>query len=188
MNEMFTLHTEETAPEAARPLLKDLASRGLITNLQRLMAGAPSLLAAYRQLWALFDKTSLSPIERQVVYQTANVENRCIYCVPWHTKVSQLVGMAEDDIKALRERRPLTDPRLEALRRFTQVIVQQKGHAEAADLEAFFAHGWSPQQALEVILGVTIKTLSNYTNALVDAPLDKAVAHLAWEATPETQA
>lgn len=52
---------------------------GMIPNLERSMATAPALLAAYGTLWDQFDTTSFSPVERQVVYQTINVEHGCSY-------------------------------------------------------------------------------------------------------------
>lgn len=178
----FPLHTEETAPEAARDTLAEVrADFGMIPNLERTMATAPALLQSYAFAWSAMDGTSLSPVERQVVYQTANFENECDYCVPWHTLLSEKAGMAEADISALRSGAALTDPRLEALRRFTQAIVRTRGNIAAADRDAFFAAGWAPQQALEVVLGVAIKTMSNYTNSIAGTPLDSAVASRAWE-------
>ena len=87
MTATFPLHDEMTAPEAARNALADTKRNfGMIPNLERVMANVPALLAAYSRAWDLFDTTSLTPIERQVVYQTANFENECEYCVPWSGK------------------------------------------------------------------------------------------------------
>jgi alkylhydroperoxidase family enzyme len=44
--------------------------------------------------------------------------------------------------------------------------VQKRGWLDDDDLGAFFDAGFRHQQVLEVILCVTIKTLSNYTNHL----------------------
>ena len=61
----------------------------MIPNLEKTMASAPTLLESYATCWSLFQNTSLSPVERQIVYQTANFENECDYCVPWHTLLSK---------------------------------------------------------------------------------------------------
>ncbi|MEO0621250.1 MAG: carboxymuconolactone decarboxylase family protein [Pseudomonadota bacterium] len=178
----FPLHTTETAPEDARETLAEVeAEFGMIPNLERTMATAPALLQAYASAWGLFEETSLTPIERQVVYQTANFENECDYCVPWHTLLSQKAGMAEADVDALRAGASLSDPRLEALRIFTQTVVRTRGNIAEADRDAFFAAGWAPQQALEVVLGIAIKTMSNYTNSIAGTPLDRAVQTHAWQ-------
>ena len=38
---------------------------------------------------------------------------------------------------------------------------------------------------LEVLVGVTMKTLSNYTNHIVDTPLDEQFAAFAWSGRAE---
>jgi len=178
----FPLHTPDTAPTASRAALEQThRSFGMIPNLERTMATAPALLAAYSHAWDAFDTTSLTPIERQVVYQTANFENDCTYCVPWHTLLSQKAGMPSADVAALRDGTPLSDPKLEALRAFARTLLLQRGKATPADFSAFLASGYDEQQALEVILGLAVKTMSNFTNSIAGTPLDDAVAARAWQ-------
>ncbi|MEM9146202.1 MAG: carboxymuconolactone decarboxylase family protein [Pseudomonadota bacterium] len=177
----FPLHSAETAPEAARDTLAAVeADFGMLPNLERTMATAPALLKTYAFGWEVFAETSLSPIAQQVVYQTVNFENECTYCVPWHTLLCRHAGMAEADVHALRAGAALSDPKLEALRRFTQAVVRCQGKIAQADRDAFLAAGWSAQTALEVVLGIAIKVMSNYTNAMAGTPHDAAVAELAW--------
>jgi AhpD family alkylhydroperoxidase len=179
---MFPIHTEITAPEESKPLLEQSKKNlGIIPNLERVMAESPALLEGYVHLWELFDTTSLSPVERQVVYQTANFENQCEYCVPWHTKLSQMAGMSSNEIEALRQGTELANRKLEALRQFTRSLILNRGKITEAELNTFFAEGYSAQQALEVILGIAVKTMSNYTNSIAGTPLDKAVERLRWK-------
>ena len=179
---MFRLHDESSASETAKPILERVKKGfGMIPNLERVMAEAPTLLEGYAHLWDLFDTTSLTPIERQVVYQTANFENECEYCVPWHTKLAQMSGMPEAEIEALRDGSGLSDTKLESLRRFTRTLITERGKASRDDIEAFFSAGYSHQQALEVILGIAIKVMSNYTNSIADTPLDQQVENLRWK-------
>ncbi len=181
MGQLFALHDETSAPEAAREALSATRrSFGMIPNLERVMANAPALLAAYSALWELFDRTSLSPVERQVVYQTANFENDCAYCVPWHSYLAEQAGMAAVDIEALRAGKPLATPKLEALRVFARQLIHNRGNISESDLKAFLEAGYGEEQALEVVLGLAIKVTSNYTNSLAGTPLDDAVAKFAW--------
>ncbi len=178
----FPVHDENTAPEAAREhLAATRRSFGMIPNLERVMASAPALLETYSLGWEAFGRTSLSPIEQQVVYQTANFENECNYCVPWHTLLAKQAGADAATIEALRGGRRLPDSRLEALRQFTRTMVLNRGKATKADLDAFLEAGLRPEQALEVVLGIAIKTMSNFTNSIAATPLDKQVGHLAWK-------
>lgn len=181
MKAYFPVHTAETAPELAGPILRKAEKNlGMLPNLERVMASAPSLLAGYVNLWELFDQTSLTPVERQVVYQTANFENECNYCVPWHTSLSISAGMSVQEVEALRNGRKLSDNKLEALRLLTQSLLRTRGKITQNDLEAFFEQGWSPQQALEVILGIAVKTMSNYTNSIAGTPLESEMEQYAW--------
>ncbi|MEM6487677.1 MAG: carboxymuconolactone decarboxylase family protein [Pseudomonadota bacterium] len=181
MTQPFPLHDAHSAPQAARPALAATQqSFGMIPNLERVMATAPALLAAYSAAWALFDTTSLTPVERQVVYQTANVENECDYCVPWHTYLAQQAQAGPTDVAAMRSGTPLSTPRLEALRTFARRLIHTRGKILEADLAAFLAAGYTPQAALEVVLGIAIKTMSNFTNSVAGTPLDPPVQDLAW--------
>lgn len=177
----FPLHDEASAPQAARPALAAArADFGMIPNLERTMATAPELLEAYVSSWALFEKTSLSPAERQVVYMTANLENDCDYCIAWHSKLAAAAKLPKAEIGRLRAGADLDDPRLRALQAFTRAMIHRRGNPLAADLEAFVAAGFTPRQALEVVLGLAIKTMSNYTNGLTGTPLDSQAADARW--------
>jgi len=177
----FTPRTIDDAPAAARPLLEGAEEQlGFVPNLFGVFAAAPPALEAYQAISAAFARTSLSPVEQQVVLLAASGENGCAYCVAAHTVIARGQAVPDDVVAALREGRPLDDPRLEALRRFTLQVVQKRGWVEAADLEAFEAAGYDRAQVLEVILGVTQKTLSNYTNHVAETPLDPAFRDAAW--------
>jgi AhpD family alkylhydroperoxidase len=178
---MFPLHDESTAPLAAQdPLKATKRNFGMIPNLERVMSSAPALLAAYSASWDLFDTTSLTPVERQVVYLTANFENECDYCVPWHSLLAEKAGMAQADLDALRAGAQLTDERLQALHSFAKAMIHERGKVAPAVLQAFFVAGYSPAQALEVVLGLAIKVMSNYTNSIAGTPLDAAVKKRLW--------
>ena len=178
----FPVYTPDNAPPQSVPHLKvALVDFKMIPNLEAVMAGAPALLESYVTTWALFDTTSLSLVERQIVYQVANFENNCEYCVPWHTILSEQAGMAKADVEALRQGSPLSTAKHEALRVFTQAMIRTRGSIAPTDLQAFFDAGYTEQQAMEVILGLAIKTMSNYTNAIAQTPLDQAAQRRTWQ-------
>ena len=178
----FPLLDQTTAPDSAHDALATTQKNfGMIPNLEKVMASAPPLLKGYATLWDLFDTTTLTPIERQVVYLTANFENECNYCVPWHSLLAKKVGMNASDINALRSGARLSDPKLEALQTFTRTLIANRGKATIAELQAFFDAGYSDVQVLEVILGLAVKLMSNFTNSIAGTPLDKEVEGLRWQ-------
>lgn len=178
----FRRHSIETAPEASKLYLEAAnAAFGMVPNVEAVMAQAPALLATYMTGWDQVNENSLSPAERQIVYQTANFENNCSYCMPWHTLLSEQAGLSDQDVLALRDGAPLSDPMQEALRLFAKGLLRTNGNIEPAALSAFFEAGYSEQNALDVVLGLAVKLMSNYTNAIAQTPLDAAAKHKAWQ-------
>jgi len=83
--------------------------------------------------------------------------------------------------EALRNETPLESSKLEALRRMTLTIVRNRGHVSQEDLDAFFAAGYGERQVLEIILGLSQKTISNYTNHIANTPVDEVSKKFAWK-------
>jgi AhpD family alkylhydroperoxidase len=170
----YSIHTIETAPEAAKPLLAAVKKGwGFIPKLQGTLAESALALEAYDTLFNLVAaKASLTPAEQQIVYQAINVYHGCEYCTAGHTFLSRKSGVAEDVIQAIRNRTPIADPRLEALRRFAEVVAQSRGFAGDAAVDAFIAAGFTKAQVLEVVTIIATKVMSNYTNHLTHTPLE----------------
>lgn len=183
MSNAFELPVQniETAPAASRDMLKGVQGKfGFIPNLTGVFANAPALLEGYLALAGIFDKTSLSPTERQVVLLAVSFENGCDYCMAAHTAIAGMQKVDQGVIKALRENSPIADAKLEALRRFAAEITQTRGFPSPEAVAGFTKAGYTSAQALEVVLGVGVKTLSNYTNHLSHTPLDPAFQTAAW--------
>ncbi len=171
----FDIHTKESAPEASRPQLEKVEQGfGMIPNLMGVLAESPETLEAYRELNRLFSGSSLKVEERHVLWLTANVENECHYCVPAHTMLALKDGVSEEIIYAIRERREIADPRLEAMRRFVTAMVTKRGRASGEDIRMFMEAGFDQRNILDVVLGISHKVISNYVNALADTPVDEA--------------
>ena len=112
----YTIYTVEDAPEGARATLTGVKKAlGFVPNMLGTMAGAPALLEAYQTAGALFDKTSLSTTERNVVVLVTSVENRCEYCVSVHTALAAMQKVPGDVVQSIRNGVAITDPKLEAL-------------------------------------------------------------------------
>lgn len=177
----FTLHNQNTAPEAAKPLLdKSQQAFGMVPGLHAVMAEAPGLLDGYQVLHGLFLNSSFNADEKTVVWQTINVEHACHYCVPAHTGIAKSMKVDDAISNALRDETPLPNAKLEALRDFTLAMVRQRGELEAQQLQDFYAAGYSQQNVLEVILGLSQKVMSNYTNHIAKTPIDQAFKAFTW--------
>ena len=175
--------TIDTAPAGSKPIMEMAAKKyTFLPNLLANMAHAPALLEGYATLAGIFAKTSFSETEQQIVMMSNNYLNGCQYCMAAHTTISQCAGVADDVIEALRNNTPIADPKLEALRQFSQVINISRGTPSADDTKAFLDAGYTEAHILEVILGTALKVMSNYTNHVAETPVDDNFAANAWKA------
>jgi len=176
------VHNIETAPEASKPLLeKSQKAYGMIPGLHGVLAGAPEVLDAYQKLHELFVNTSFNEEELTVVWQSINVEHACHYCVPAHTGIAKMMKVDNSITEALRNETQLENPKLEALRTMTLTIVRNRGNVTQENLETFYAAGYEQRHVLEIILGLSQKVISNYTNHIANTPIDAAFKSFAWK-------
>ncbi|WP_420336612.1 carboxymuconolactone decarboxylase family protein [Roseibium sp.] len=179
----YSQHTIESAPEASKPILQGIQKRlGFVPNLMATMAEAPVLVESYMTMMGIFDKTDLTPTEREIILMTNNRLNGCTYCMAAHTAVAKMTGVDPGVLEALRKGTPLADPKLEALRSFAILINEARGWASEDEVDALIAAGYTKQTVLEVIAGTALKVLSNYTTHIVHPPLDTAFEPMAWTA------
>ena len=181
MSGIFKLHDRSSAPSESKQLLEAVeASSGMIPGLYAVLAESPEALKAYVELGKIFGRSSLSNDEKTVIWQTINVEHECKFCVPAHTLVAKLMKVDETITNALRDKTLLPNKKLEKLREFTLILVRNRGKATEEEVSAFIEAGFTRKNILEVIVGISQKVLSNYTNFIAKTPLNKEFKPFAW--------
>lgn len=181
----FPVHTPDSAPPSARPLLRGLqTSLGMVPNLAASMAESPQLLEGFLQIRKIFYGGTFSPAEIQILALTNAFENGCRYCMALHSAFALREGVSTATVEALRQGLPPVDPRERALSDFSRRLVQQRGHVGEEDLAAFLAAGYARAQAFEVVLGVAVSILPNFAHHLTACPLDEPFLAHAWSSAP----
>jgi AhpD family alkylhydroperoxidase len=180
----FPLHDTRSAPtRGARAYLRAVRERrGFVPHLYGALAQSDVALRVYGELSRLYSESTLTPTERQVVMLTVTRLNVASYCMAGHSAVAEALGVVPECIGALRSGEPLDDPRLEALRRFTEAVYYCRGKADGAAWQAFETAGYTPTQALEVLVGVSLKVFSNFASRMTEIPLDEGYRHWSWRA------
>ena len=177
----YTPHTAESAPEASRAGLEKAARKfGRLPNLIAVMAESPATLDAYLALHGNFEQTAFSPGERQVLLLAVSTVNACAYCVAAHTMGGRMAGLSDAVVEAIRDGKPIPDVRLAALSDFAAAMVEKRGWVTDAQVAAFLDAGFTKAHVFEVVLAVSMKTLSNYINHIADTPLDPALEAHRW--------
>ena len=171
----FTIHIPETAPQASKQILQNSEKQlGFIPNLYAVLAESPATLEANQVLTALFDKTAFTVTERQLVLLSISRYRNCSYCLAAQGTVAKIQKIPAEIVHAVYYNQPLEDSKLEALRTFTRAVLKAEGWVDHIVLEAFYQSGYQKQHVLEVVLGISFKTLSNYVNQINDTPIDAA--------------
>ncbi|MET4255086.1 putative peroxidase-related enzyme [Bradyrhizobium sp. S3.12.5] len=178
----FTLHDAATAPTASSKVLEGVQKAwGFVPNLHRVLAESPAAIEAYATLWGISEKTAFTPEERNIAYIAIIYENECTYCMAGHTNLSRVAKVEPDTIAAVREGRPIADPKLEALRRFAAKVTRDRGAVSEADVSAFKSAGYDNRAVLDVLVLAATKLISNYTNHLAQTPLDAFMKGAEWD-------
>ena len=166
------------APEASRPMLQKVQkSLGFIPNLMATFANNPAVLEGYLALGAVFERGSFTPRERQIILLAASVENRCNYCAAAHSAIAKgALHTPAEVIAAVSQGLPIPDAKLNALVSLVRELVHERGYANETTIQKFLAAGYKKEQVMELLLGIALKTISNYLDHISPTPLDHALA------------
>ncbi|MGW5349225.1 carboxymuconolactone decarboxylase family protein [Streptomyces sp. NPDC004031] len=167
---MFAAHTLDSAPPESQPALRAIKKEfGGLPDAAARLAHSPELLNGFLALTASFETSTLDALSQETVAMTVSVRNQCHVCIGIHTARLRKLPASPDVVTALREARPLPDPRLEALRTFTLDAMTTAGAVPDATLQSLLAHGYTERNALEVVLGIGAYTLTTLANRLTGA-------------------
>jgi uncharacterized peroxidase-related enzyme len=178
------LSIEQAEGKAKASLVKAKQQLGFVTNMYGAMANEAALFEAYASGYAAFRREcGFSPVEQEVIFLAISRENSCDYCMAAHSFVADAMSKVPVAVTdAIREGRPIADPKLAALTTFTATMVASRGRPTDDDVRAFLAAGYTEKNILGIILAIGVKTFSNYTNHIFHTPVDSAFETRVWKA------
>lgn len=177
------LRNPDDADQAVSTPLKDAQAKvGMVPNMYRAMANLPALLDTYSHAYTKFrSEAGFTPVEQEVVFLAISRANGCHYCMAAHSFVGDMMTKVPTEVTdAIRDGRPIADSRLEALRAFAHVMTESRGNPSPEEARAFLDAGFSETHILGIILALSAKVISNYTNHIFHTELDPAFAGRAW--------
>lgn len=171
---LFTPLTIATAPVSSKPVLERIKiTNGFIPNLMAMFANNPAVLQGYVALDSAFEGGSFWARERQLILLAASVENNCTYCIAAHSTVLKRMLRTPDEIvSAVRNNTTVPDAKLNALVTLVKELVRERGYAKEETIQSFIAAGYKKDQVMELLLGIALKTISNYLDHMSPAPID----------------
>jgi AhpD family alkylhydroperoxidase len=140
-------------------------------------ANNPAVLQGYLALDAAYEKGSFTPRERQIILLAASVENNCNYCAAVHSTILKgALHTQPEVVAAVRNNTTVPDAKLNALVNLVKELVRERGYAKEETIQKFLAAGYKKEQVMELLLGIALKTISNYLDHISHTPLDRAFA------------
>ncbi|MBQ0713099.1 MAG: carboxymuconolactone decarboxylase family protein [Porticoccus sp.] len=175
--------TIEAAGDSVKSTLEQQqANFGFLPNMYQTMANSPALLKTYLFGYEQFrTESDFTPCEQEVVFIVLSRENGCEYCVGAHSFIADnMSGVPVPVTDAIRTRSTIEDSKLQALATFTKVLHDTRGLPTRTDVEGFIGAGYTEKNILEIILAMSVKTLSNYSNHICQPELDDVFSGRAW--------
>ncbi|MEL6361828.1 MAG: carboxymuconolactone decarboxylase family protein [Pseudomonadota bacterium] len=179
----FQIHTPETVDAALKEDFERTERMlGYIPNVYGVMAESPELAQSYQFVQQRVMESSLTPIERNIVWLEISYQNNCTYCMAGHSALATGPGQntPPDIVRALRDGAPLNDPKLEALRQFAGAVVNGRGVVDPTLTDTLKTHRYTNRTVLDVILAVSQKIMTNYVNHFAHTSIDDANADHEW--------
>ncbi|KTD64295.1 carboxymuconolactone decarboxylase family protein [Legionella spiritensis] len=179
MAEYYQMKTALKGKDDADDKAKELFERSekelkMIPNLYKAMANAPEILKSYMDGYQGFrEHSGFTPAEQEVVFLVISYENGCEYCMAAHSTMADFYSNVPREVTdAIREDKSIEDKKLSALASMTREMLLSRGRPESSVVEDFLNAGYSEKQLLDIVLAISVKTLSNYTNHLFNTPVD----------------
>lgn len=148
------------APALSRPILESIAAElGLVPNLAAAIAVSPALLAGFDGLRRAVGVAGLDPLLREVTGLAVGVTVDNHYGIAFHSTMLAGLGMAEEDIAAIRGGSAPAAPTTAAVHALAVEAAAHRGKVADATLTRVQEAGLDHEAVLEIVLEVAFASL-----------------------------
>ena len=147
------------------------AKLGMVPNMMREMAKAPSVLDAYLQFSGALAHSSLSSKLREQISLAVAEANGCDYCLAAHTAIGSMVGLTSEQILDSRVGTAI-DSKTDALLQFVKKVVIGRGQVSDDDVQEFRDAGFADTVIAEIVACIALDLFTNYFNLVVETEID----------------
>lgn len=86
--------------------------------------------------------------------------------------IAEMAEVPEIAIEAIIHSHPIPDDKLQVLHDFVIEMLQTRGQPTIVLVKNFLNVGYSQNQVLELLIGIAMKTISNYGNHIMQTEID----------------
>lgn len=154
----------------------------MIPNMYGAMVNSPELLDTYMYGYKKFRSLNVfTSAEQEVILLTISAENNCSYCIAAHSLLADTVSKVPVQVTdSIRNNTKIPDEKLRGLSEFVSIMVNRRGLPEEIEVQEFFKLGYNETHILHIILAISVKTISNYTNHVFQTELDTVFKAREW--------
>lgn len=99
-----------------------------------------------------------------------------------HILIADLVSQVPPNITdVIRNGEEISDNELKSLSKFRSIMVNKRGNPSNEDVKIFIESGYNGKHILDIILAISLKTISNYTNHIFHTEVDPAFKIREWK-------
>jgi AhpD family alkylhydroperoxidase len=170
----FTVPAREDVAPVNQDIFDTLhKALGFVPNLYATIAYSDNGLARYMAFQNA--KTTLSNKEKEAVNLIVSQVNGCVYCQSAHIAIGKMNGFTDEQLMDIREGKSM-NAKLNSLVKLAASIAKNRGRAEEALVDDFFAQGYNNENLVDLVLQVSDKTAMNYLYNLTKIPVDFPLA------------
>ncbi len=173
MRRLNPIEPRHLAPEVRASLSKIHSSTEEVPNFLRLLAKSLAATRAFAGMEHSLAGGELSPRERQQTALAVAEINGCSYSLIFHTRAAREAALTEEDIRLARKA-AAEDPRENAMLRFVQSVVLQRGDISDKDLSLIKQAGFSESEIIEIVANIAENIFKNYVNIISNTEADAA--------------
>lgn len=171
MNRVPLIEAASAAPAVKTSLESIARALGATPAMFRAVANSP---AALQSMWGSFGALgggTLGARLGELIAVAVADRNGCEYCLAAHTALGQGAGLSANELGSAQGGES-HDARTQAALRFALKLVEARGQASAAEVQALRAAGFDDGQVVEVIAHVALNLFTNYVNLALAVPVD----------------
>ncbi|QDL90748.1 peroxidase-related enzyme [Paroceanicella profunda] len=132
----------------------------------------PAALRAILGADAVLSAGSLSRAEQEAIKLAVSAGAGCDYCVAAHSLLGKRAGIAQDDLRRIRDGAPTGDARRDALAALARRLQAEPGSIPEAAFAELRAAGITDAEIVDVALAVAVIGFTNVFNRVNDTTID----------------
>jgi uncharacterized peroxidase-related enzyme len=171
MTRLKPIESRQISPQVRATLDKLKFEAAEAPNFLRIVAKSLSAMRAFAGMEHALARGCLTAKERQQIALTVAEINGCDYCRLAHARTAREAALTDQDIRLARKA-AAAEPRANAMLRFTQAVVLQRGEISDAELALVRQAGLSESEIIEIIANIALNIFTNYLNIISKTETD----------------